>query len=138
MGKKKILSQKEIEEILRPIVEEIKLDIIEQTFLAIQRFYHDYSPRIYKRSKGMYGISAIRNIQEKPIKDGIMITFTFSADDIGKPEHHGNVGEVFEADFIHGFHGGPRRTEDGITWAYTPQMYPSPWDRIADYVENKY
>lgn len=138
MGKSGLLSEKELRKLIEPKVKEIKKDIQKKSYQAIHDFYNDrFKPKQYIRSYGMYGI-LLNDIEEKKIKNGVELIFHYSVSDIEKQEHHGDVNWVFDADFIHGFHGGPIKYDGGYTWAFTPRLYPSPWDRIWNYVNDKY
>lgn len=137
MAKKKgLLTKKQIEELLRPTIEKVKKDMAYAGFDAMKAFYNDYTPTIYDRSYGMYGI-LLNEIEEKSIPNGIELFFKYSASDIEKPDHHGDVSAVFALPFMQGYHGA-LRIPNGVSLAFTPRLRPSPWERIVSYAKKNY
>ena len=137
MAKKKgLLTQEQIEKLLRPTIDKVKKDIANVGFNAMKAFYDDYPPAIYERSYGMYGV-LLNEIEEKSIPNGIELFFKYSATDIEKPDHHGDVSAVFALPFMQGYHGA-LRVPGGVSFTFTPRLRPSPWNRIVNYVKKKY
>ena len=120
---------------------------------AIESFYGDYTPHLYKRTGGLYNIFDIQVSGDD---------FIFAVDDDLMGWHRSNEA-VMELDFIQGYHGGKRwRTPPiggqnvliagGITkwadhsWQYWhPAIVPrseSPYKRIVKrwnfYLDNEY
>lgn len=135
--KNKYLSEEEIMELIKPRVERCKLDVQKVSYNAIHDFYTDYDPEYYNRSYGMYGI-LLNKITEHKIDNGIRVRFNYSYADIERPEHHGSVSAMFNADFVNGYHGGPRNLGNGVyTWSPVPKMEMSPWDIIVNHVRHE-
>ncbi len=127
MGKENLLSDQDVKEIAKEYAEQIVDEARSVMGVAINTFYADYSPHMYKRT---FGFSNFANFWfedvAKPIKDGYRLTFKFSADDvtvgtISFPHSiNGDISEVgtgnirngdpewaFDSGFVHGYHGGP-------------------------------
>ncbi len=83
---------------------------------AISHFYGDYTPRLYKRTGSLF------YAYDVGIRGGD--TFVF---DIGSElmnlygNHHQSNDIVFDATFMHGYHGGHQRSDGKYYW-----RFPSP------------
>lgn len=143
MAKSKYLSDKDIEKILRPKIDEIKKGMINVTKSAISAFYSDYQPdeNVYTRTYSFHNLENLdMRYKEKKIENGIEMTFVYSSWDIGVASNIWKSSDpdwAFDADFVHGFHGGPRNIGNGVySWSPVRKMSESPWDIILDYVES--
>lgn len=144
----KLFSQSEIQEMLKPIAEEIVDNVRAVVGAAINMFYADYSPHMYKRA---FGFSNLANFWfddvATPIENGYRLTFRFSADDVAVGSfsifHHikgsisgdevedvveGSPEWAFDSGFVHGYHGGPN---------FPPyHSMGGVWKYIEDYVNS--
>lgn len=125
-----------IDEVLKNKAQEVVADIKMVTDKAISAFYADYTPITHKNRKLDYhNVWGIRRpydytITKLPSGNGYRVEFTYSSDFV---TGHKNPDVVFNGPFMEGYHGGPIRK--GVP---APQMSPSPWEMILDYVNSKY
>lgn len=147
--KSKLLSQEEIHALLKPKAEEIIKDVQDAAQTAIENFYNDPSFTAgkipYERTGSFNNFKSVGEYKE--IDNGYNISFVYSSKDVTVNPYlyfKGNPGWAFDADFVNGFHGGPRpmgKNSDGKIqwgWANTPRMGISPWEQIKQYVDSKY
>lgn len=125
----KYLSDSDLHEIILPYAIKIAQDINFYSESAINAFYSHYTPRIYERQGGL---NHMWETELEPIEDGYTVRITYSPAFFGAS--HNSDEAVFVGSFGVGYHGGPLawgRPKDNI-----PQMQPSPWGLIANFVEN--
>lgn len=131
----KLLSQDEIHELLKPLAEEIVNDVRTVAGIAINTFYADYTPFLYKRAFGFSNLAKFYfDDVATETKDGYLLKFRFSADDVTvNPferfgDGQGSPEWAFDTGFVHGYHGGPNiqpyHSMGGI------------WTMIEDYVKS--
>lgn len=123
---KNVLTDKQIREILKPRLYAVMKGLSEVSKFAIDNFYSDYEPWVYRR---VYGLKNLFTISKKEIPKGYLLTYEYNADNIFNKPHHGDYEWAFDTAFIHGMHGEPRG------FAPVPVSKP-PWNIITEFVKN--
>ena len=125
------------------VIQDVKSDMKQVAKSAAASFYADYTPnansynRTYSFSYDLADPLYMNCREEKLSNGGIRLLFTFEASDVSVS--NGDPSWAFDADFIHGFHGGPHNIGNNTySWTPVPKMKESPWDLISNYVNEKY
>ena len=126
--KSKYLTQKEIQEIMRPYAYKAMKDLAEESHRVIDEFYRDYKPDIYTRTFGMRNLFMPKLYK---IVNGYRVEFTYSSDFL--TTEHRDDEAVFEGSFVHGWHGG--KYAWGHIKDHVKRMWPSPWRQINIFVD---
>ena len=128
-NKSKYIDEKTILEILKPYAYKVFKDLSLMSHRVIDDFYGGYQPKMYQRT---FGMKNLFNPQMTKIKNEYEIIFTYSTDYL-TTEHRNNEA-AFVGSFVEGWHGGQ------YAWGHlknnVPQMNPSPWKTLEDYVKN--
>lgn len=145
--KSKLLSQEEIHALIKPKAEKIMNDIQDAAKTAIEEFYND--PNFhkgkfpYERTGSFTNFGNVGKYEE--IENGYRLIFEYKSSDVTVNPwlyFKGSPKWAFDADFVHGYHGGPRPVvlngKKQWAWNTVPQLTPSPWERILQYVDEKY
>ena len=133
--------EQEADKILMKEVKKIVVDMNRLNRDVIFEFYEDYTPHIYERKFGMFGLSELCHANIKKIDNdneyGYRITYDYSPDLI--VGHSGNEEVIFNGPFEQGYHGGPDSKYGRVIGAPPiAQMSPSPWEIISRYAIEKY
>lgn len=139
MGKKEELLTKEQKyKLLQMVCYDVIKDISTVSHEAIDKFYEDYTPQYYKRTYGLKNLFSVKFRIANNCK-GAVVMFKYSSEYI-TTEHNGSNKDVFNYNFIMGYHGGeyfgPYPSEHNYKNPF--RMKPSPWTYIYHYVDKHY
>ena len=121
------LSDEECREFVLPYAEEFALQMRAESASAIGSFYGNYSPKIYKRQFGLFGMW---DQKIYPDGRGYCVETKYSTEFFSAS--HRSDDSVFEGPFISGYHGGPQAWF-GRSRGSVPKMSPSPWELIEKF-----
>lgn len=124
---KNYLSDAECREFVLPYAEKFAVEMKAESASAIAKFYGDYTPIVYKRKFGLFGMW-----EQKITPDGrgYLVETKYSSAFFGAS--HRSDSAVFEGSFVQGWHGGPQAW-GGISRYNTHKTSPSPWELIETF-----
>lgn len=127
---------------MQPFIDEVKADVAKAAAEGAEDFYGAAPQGTYTRT-GSFSSMGQKEPQIKRSADklGVDLTFTFSSDEVSVNPWGGYSGspeESFNADYLNGFHGGPRKVQGGgYSWQPVPKS-DSPFDHIVEVLQGKY
>lgn len=143
-----------VDDDLREYAREVCADVNRKTFDISWNFYRNYSPMYYRRKyslianeKGGLSYSTWPRSSIQKNSEGYQIEFTWDSSmmETLHSQEKGWGGEskgelIFDGPFIQGYHGGPVgfKSDNGKIYSPAPQMSPSPWESILEYMINTY
>lgn len=133
----KYLTKEEINKVLMPIIEKIEKRMTEASLEAANIFY-GFPKGTYDRTGSFASVGLTSKRTET--STGYILEFEYKASDVSvNPwgKFPGSNGWSFDADYIHGFHGGPRRAPGGgWTWKKVPHQAQSPFEYISEVADS--
>ena len=134
------VSDQELAKYMQPIIEEVKADVMQAAVQGAQNFYGAYPEGSYTRT-GSFSNLGQGEPEIRRNGTDLELVFKFDSGEVSvNPwgKFPGNTEQAFDADYVNGFHGGPRKTKGGSwSWGQTPQSQ-SPLDYIYETLSGKY
>ena len=135
------LSDQEFSKWMSPLIDAVKADVRQAAVSGAENFYNSYAPETYDRTESFCNLGQ-KDPEIRRTSDGLGIemVFRFGADEVTVNPWGGCSGDpqqAFDADYVNGYHGGPRRVASGYSWDPVPKT-ESPFDYIVKTLQSKY